>query len=258
MRITVLGCGTSSGVPQIGCHCPVCRSTDPRNKRLRASILVEDRGSLILFDCGPDMRMQLLGADVVRLDALVFTHAHADHIHGIDDIRGVNNAMDAQLPAYGAPEVLDQIRSRFDYAFHPDRHPNGGFWRPSLEPRAFDGPFRIGATTLVPFRQRHGNGASWGFRIGNFAYSTDVDWLDEDAFAALAGVRYWIVDCLRERPHPTHAHLERTMGWIDRLRPERAWFTHMNHEVDFATWCARLPAHVRPAFDGQVIELEEP
>ncbi|WP_027135789.1 MBL fold metallo-hydrolase [Geminicoccus roseus] len=257
MKITVLGCGTSSGVPQIGCSCAVCRSDNPRNKRLRSSILVEDRGTLILFDCGPDLRMQLLAAGVTRLDALVFTHAHADHIHGIDDIRGVNNAMDAVLPAYGDALVLDQVRSRFDYAFHPDRHPSGGFWRPSMEPRVFDGPFTVGSTTLVPFRQRHGHTDSWGFRIGDFAYSTDVDWLDEAAMAQLAGIRFWIVDCLRERPHPTHAHLERTMGWVERLRPERVWFTHMNHEVDYDAWCARLPAHIRPAYDGQVIELED-
>ncbi|HEX2525926.1 MAG TPA: MBL fold metallo-hydrolase [Geminicoccus sp.] len=258
MRITVLGCGTSSGVPQIGCHCPVCLSDDPKNKRLRSSILVEREGTAILFDCGPDMRTQLLAADVGRLDALVFTHAHADHTHGIDDVRGINNSMDAVLPAYGDALVLEQIRARFDYAFHPDRHPSGGFWRPSLDPRPFDGPFEVGALTLVPFRQRHGRTDSWGFRIGNFAYSTDADWLDEQAFATLAGIRWWIVDCLRERPHPTHAHLDRTLAWIERVRPERTWLTHMNHEVDYDSWCRKLPAHVRPAYDGLVIDTERP
>ena len=257
MKVTILGCGTSAGVPQIGCTCAICRSTDPKNKRLRSAILVERQGASILFDCGPDVRMQLLNADVQRLDAMILTHAHADHIHGIDDLRGINNAIDASLPTYGDPLTLDQVKNRFDYAFHSGRHPSGGFWRPSLDARAFDGPFRIGEQEVIPFRQRHGQSDSWGYRIGEFAYSTDVDVLDDLAFDVLTGVRWWVVDALRDRPHPTHAHLERTLGWIERIGAEQAWLTHMNHQVDFAEWCAKLPAHIRPAYDGQVIWLEE-
>ena len=258
MRITVLGCGTSSGVPVVGCTCPVCLSRDPNNTRLRASILVESRGTAILFDSGPDVRYQMLRAGVLRIDAVVYTHAHADHIHGIDDLRQINNVIGTPLPAYADQLVFDRIRARFDYAFHADEMPGGGFWRPSLKAIPIDGPFRIGPIELIPFRQSHGKSDSWGFRIGDFAYSTDALTLDEAAFEALAGTRLWIVDALRDDPHPSHAHLARTLTWIERVRPERAWLTHLNHEVDFETWCARLPAHVRPAHDGLVIETEDP
>jgi phosphoribosyl 1,2-cyclic phosphate phosphodiesterase len=256
MRVTVLGCGTSSGVPMIGCACAVCRSTDPRNHRRRCSILVESRGQTILVDTGPDLRMQLLDAGVAAIDALLYSHAHADHVHGIDDLRSLNNAMERAIDAYAHAAVFARIRSRFEYAFH-DSHNTYGFWRPALRPHEIEGPFRIGEVVVQPIRQGHGRGESWGFRFDRFAYSTDCDHLDEAAFAALAGVEVWIVDALREEPHPSHAHLERTLGWIERVAPRQAFLTHMNHEVDYATWAARLPKGVLPAHDGLVLELAE-
>lgn len=257
MRVTILGCGTSSGVPMIGCTCAVCRSSDPRNKRRRCSILIEALGQVILVDTGPDLRMQLLDADVRHIDALIYTHAHADHVHGIDDLRALNNVMHRSIPAYGEAAILGHIRSRFAYAFLESREALG-YWRPQLDPIVFDGPFRIGPVEIVPFRQRHGRSDSWGLRVGGFAYSTDCDHLDEAAFAALEGVEAWVVDALRDSPHPSHAHLERTLGWIERLRPRRSWLTHMNHEVDYEGWAAKLPAGVAPAYDGLIVELADP
>ncbi|MDX6748418.1 MBL fold metallo-hydrolase [Geminicoccaceae bacterium 1502E] len=256
MRVTVLGCGTSAGVPQIGCGCAVCVSPDPRNKRRRCSILVEAQGRKVLFDTGPDLRQQCLDASIGTIDALIYTHAHADHVHGLDDLRAINNNMMAPIPTYAHGTVLERIRSRFPYAFEGGRSEHG-FWRPHLEAHAVDGPFRIGGLEVLPFAQKHGHGESWGFRIDGFAYSTDADALDERAFDILSGTEIWIVDALRDRPHPSHAHLDRALGWIERVAPRRAFLTHMNHEVDYADWASRLPAGVLPAFDGLVIEMAE-
>jgi len=256
MRVTVLGCGTSSGVPQIGCACRVCRSTDPKNKRRRCSIFVEAKGQRILFDTGPDLREQCLDAGIEAIDALVYTHAHADHVHGIDDLRSINNIVMRAIPTFADAVVIERIRERFPYAFQGGRS-DFGYWRPELEVHVFDGPFAIGPVELIPFVQRHGRSTSFGFRIGRFAYSTDADELDERAFAILAGVEVWIVDALRDRPHPSHAHLDRSLEWIARVKPGRAYLTHMNHEVDYEEWAAKLPPGVAPAHDGLVVELPE-
>lgn len=258
MRVRVLGCGTSAGVPQIGCRCEVCRSEDPRNRRLRCSIFVEAAGLRILVDTGPDLRQQCLEAGIAEVDAILYTHAHADHLHGIDDVRQLNNIVGRAIPAYTHAEVFDRIRQRFGYVFEGGRAPFG-FWRPELEPHPVEeGWFRIRDLEIGMFRQNHGRGSSFGFRIGDFAYSTDVDALDEAAFDMLRGVRVWVVDALREKPHPSHAHLGRTLGWIHRVAPERAYLTHMNHEVDYRRWFERLPRGVEPAWDGLCIELPEP
>jgi phosphoribosyl 1,2-cyclic phosphate phosphodiesterase len=256
MRVTVLGCGTSSGVPQIGCHCRVCRSPDPRNKRRRCSILIETMGQRILVDTGPDLRQQCLDAGIGEIEALLYTHAHADHVHGIDDLRAINNNMMAPIAAYAEASVFARIRERFPYAFEGGQGTHG-WWRPEIRSHLIEGPFRVGPVEIVPFPQKHGRGVSWGFRIGRFGYSTDTDGLDERAFEALRGVEVWIVDALRDRPHPSHAHLDMALSWIDRLSPSQAYLTHMNHEVDYADWAGRLPSGVLPAHDGLVIELPD-
>lgn len=256
MRVTVLGCGTSSGVPQIGCDCAVCRSPDPRNQRRRCSIFIETRGQRILVDTGPDLRQQCLDAGIGEIDALIYTHAHADHVHGIDDLRSINNLIMAPVPTFADAAVFERIRERFPYVFAGGQGSHG-WWRPEIAPHPFSGPFRIGPVEVVPFAQGHGRGTSWGLRIGGFAYSTDADQLDDRVFEIVRGIEVWIVDALRESPHPSHAHLSRALGWIDRAKPARAWLTHMNHEVDYADWCARLPAGVLPAHDGLVIELAD-
>jgi phosphoribosyl 1,2-cyclic phosphate phosphodiesterase len=254
MRVTVLGCGTSSGVPVIGCRCAVCTSREPRNRRRRCAILIEHGPTRLLVDTPPDLRCQCLDAGVDRIDAVLYTHAHADHINGVDDIRQLNIIMDRVIDAYAHVAVMTRIRERFDYAFQP-RDPVRGWWRPTLNPIAIEGPFEIDGMAILPFEQVHGRTPSWGFRIGAFAYSPDVKQLPEQTMAILAGVEVWLVDCLRDRPHPTHAHLEQTLAWIAEIKPRRAVLTHMNHEFDYWDLKRRLPDGVEPAYDGMVLEI---
>jgi len=256
MRVTVLGCGTSSGVPVIGCRCAVCTSREPRNRRRRCAILIEQGSSRLLVDTPPDLRCQCLDAGIDRIDAILYTHGHADHVNGLDDVRALNFLMDRRIDAYGDAAVLEGVRVRFPYAFLPPE-PEKGWWRPAINPIAMDGAFRVGEMDVRPFEQRHGRSPSWGCRVGRFAYSPDVSELADEAFATLDGIAVWIVDCLRERPHPSHAHLERTLAWIERVGPERAILTHMNHEMDYFDLVRRLPAGVEPAYDGMVIDVAD-
>ncbi len=256
MRVTILGCGTSSGVPMIGCSCEVCRSSDPKNKRRRCAITVQHHDTTVLVDTPPELRLQCIDAGVDRLDALLYTHAHADHVNGLDDVRSFNNSMDRPITTFADASVLERIRARFDYAFQPPDTTRGWF-RPCLDPVAMNGPFLVGGLLVQPFEQMHGRNPSWGFRIGDFAYSTDTNRLSDAAFAALEGVDVWIVDCLRDKPHPSHAHLELTLSWIERLKPKRAILTHMSHELDFSDLAGRLPPSVEPAYDGMVIDFDE-
>ncbi len=256
MRVTVLGCGGSGGVPLIGGEWGACDPANPRNRRRRASILVEHGDAAVLVDASPDCRQQLLDAGIRRLDAVLFTHAHADHCHGIDDLRWVNYAMQADLAAYGDSATYRQLKERFAYAFAPlEREANGYYYRPVLRWAEIAGPFSISGIPVLPFRQDHGYTQTLGYRFGAVAYSTDVVRLDEAAFAALAGVEVWIVGCLRERAHPTHAHLARVLEWVDRVGPRRAILTHMNHTLDYADLAARLPEGVEPAYDMMRIEV---
>jgi phosphoribosyl 1,2-cyclic phosphate phosphodiesterase len=257
MKITILGCGASWGVPAIGPDWGRCDPADPRNRRRRCSVLVETRGVLLLIDTSPDLREQLLDAGVGRLDAVLLTHAHADHLHGIDDIRIINRRMGKALPLYSSRDAMAEVERRFGYTLLPS-HPDKLLHRPALIPRIVDGPFRAAGVPVVPFVQDHGYSISLGFRIGGFAYSTDVTALDEAAFAALAGVELWIVDCMRREPHPTHSHLAKTLAWIERVRPRRAVLTHMDQSLDYCELSAELPAGVEPGRDGLAIELPDP
>lgn len=255
MRVTILGCGGSSGVPLIGNVWGNADPANPRNRRRRPSILVENASTTVLVDTGPDMREQLVDAGVQRLDGVLYTHAHADHVHGIDDLRAVNWLTGKPVDVYGDAETLDILDRRFDYCFKP--LPPGGnvYARPVLVPHVVEGPFRVGTIDVVPFVQDHGYSNSLGFRFGRIGYSTDVVRLSDEAFAALEGVETWIVDCVRlEPPHPVHAHWEITRGWIERLKPKRAILTHMNHLMDYDSLCRMLPPGVEPAYDGMVIE----
>ncbi len=257
MKVTILGCGASTGVPAIGPNWGECDPTDPRNRRRRVSLLVEVGEIAILIDTSPDLREQLIDARVRRLDAVLMTHAHADHLHGIDDIRQLNRLMNAAIPLWADANTLAEIRRRFGYALQPPAEP-GHFYRPTLEPNQIEGAFEIGGVTVVPFAQNHGFSATLGFRIGAMAYSTDVTELDDAAFSVIAGVKLWIVDCMRHAPHPTHSHLDKTLGWIERVRPSRAVLTHMDQTLDYRALSAELPAGVEPGRDGLVIELADP
>jgi phosphoribosyl 1,2-cyclic phosphate phosphodiesterase len=256
MRVTVLGCGASTGVPGIGPSWGRCNPEDPRNRRRRGSVLVELRGKIILIDTSPDLREQLIDARVRRLDAVLLTHAHADHLHGIDDLRAVNRLMRAAIPLHLDRATLAELEQRFGYVLEPP-NPDGRFYRPTLSPREIEGPFRIGEVEIEPFEQDHGFSTTLGFRIGGMAYSTDVTMLDENAFETLAGVQLWIVDCLRREAHPTHSHLAKTLQWIERVGPARAILTHMDSSLDYAEFSRELPPGVEPGRDGLVIELPD-
>jgi phosphoribosyl 1,2-cyclic phosphate phosphodiesterase len=248
VKITVLGCGSSLGVPIVGGGWGACDPAEPRNRRRRASIVVEQGDTTLLIDTSPDLRSQLLEAGITRVDAVIWTHAHADHLHGINDLRGLSLTSHERIEGFADRATLGEIDGAFGYLVTGDK-----FYRPVLATSEITGKFRIGDIEIEPFEQDHGFSKSLGFRFGDFAYSTDVVTLPEPAFAALAGTRLWLVDCLREAPHPTHAHLERTLGWIERLRPERAVLTHMSHHTDYQTLIGKLPPGVEPAYDGLIL-----
>jgi phosphoribosyl 1,2-cyclic phosphate phosphodiesterase len=253
----MLGCGPSTGVPAIGPDWGACNPADPRNRRRRASLLLECRGKTVLIDTSPDLREQLLDAKIRRIDAVVLTHAHADHLHGIDDLRAVNRLMNQAIALFADAASLAEVKQRFGYALTPVP-PGGMFFKPTLEPHEIAGAFSAAGLPIAPFRQDHGYSTTLGLRIGALGYSTDVVELDDAAFAALAGVELWIVDCLRYEPHPTHSHLEKTLGWIERVKPRRAILTHLDRQLDYAQLAAQLPPGVEPGQDGLVVELPDP
>lgn len=256
MKVTMLGSGPSWGVPRIGGEWGACDPNEPRNRRSRVSILVEEGSARLLVDTSPDLRQQLLAAKVRGIDAVLFTHAHADHLHGIDDLRSVNRLMHKSLPVYADRRTLDEIRTRFAYVFPAlDPEAKGGFYKPVLEPNEIDGPFVAAGVAVTPIRQDHGFSTTLGFRFGAFAYSTDVIRLDERGFDALAGIEVWIVDCMRRAPHVTHSHLAQTLAWIGRIRPRRAILTHMDESLDYMTLRRELPPGVEPGYDGLTIEV---
>jgi len=264
MKVTILGCGSSGGVPRIGGtdgqgDWGACDPAEPRNRRRRCSILVENGPTRVLVDCSPDMREQLLDARVATLDAVFITHDHADQSHGIDDLRMIAQNMMRRVPVHAGPETLAVLRSRFFYCFEAT---SNGAYPAILEAHEITRPFadiRIGPAdapiTVRAFDQDHGTMVSQGFRFGPVAYSSDVVNLDDAAFAALEGVECWIVDALRYRPHPTHSHVEKTLAWISRVRPRRAILTNLHIDLDYRALLNSLPDCVEPAFDGMTLTI---
>ena len=255
----MLGSGTSSGVPRIGGadgagDWGACDPAEPRNRRRRVSVLVEHGGARLLIDTGPDLREQLLAARVARLDAVFLTHDHADHAHGIDDLRQVFHAMGTPVACFASAATWAVLRPRFGYVFEGTK-----FYPPTCTATTLDGPVTVGEMVVTPFQQNHGNIDSTGFRVEAggraLAYSTDVKALDGRAIAALTGLDLWVVDALRRNPHPTHSHLAQTLDWIAEYRPARSVLTHMDQSMDYRSLAAELPAGVEPGYDGLVIEL---
>jgi len=255
MRLTILGTGTSMGVPVIGCRCAVCSSPDPHNKRLRTSALLEIDGLNLLFDAGPDLRQQALAAGLARIDAVLLTHAHADHVAGLDDLRPLNFAQRSAIPLYGTARTLAFIRERFGYAF---TNSSEGSTRPALELVEIDGQatFQIGGVTVTPFDVQHGTWTITGFRIGGLGYVTDASTIPAASLAHLRDLDLLVLNALRTTPHPTHLSLNEALTLIDELRPRRALLVHMTHDMEHETINAALPEHVRLAHDGQVVEVQ--
>jgi phosphoribosyl 1,2-cyclic phosphate phosphodiesterase len=260
VRVTILGCGGSGGVPQLGGpdgagDWGACDPAEPRNRRTRSSILLDGPEGRLLVDAGPDLREQLLRERVGRVDAILFTHAHADHIGGLDELRPLNRALGAALPAIGTRETLRELRARFSYVFREPTPPV--FYRPALEPReiAPGETLRLAGLDVTVFRQDHRVMETLGLRIGRFAYSTDVLQFPPESEAFLDGLDTWVVGCFQRAPHSVHAWVERVVGWVERFRPRRAVLTHMSGDLDWAWMRRELPPGIEPAFDGLTFEV---
>ena len=263
LRVTVLGSGTSHGVPSIGCDCAVCRSTDPRDRRSRPSILIEIQDAAappfaqavrsILVDTSTDLRAQALALDVRRVDAILFTHAHADHVFGLDDVRRYNQMQKEAIPCFADAETLASLRRMFAYIFEPPSQQGGGI--PKLSLFRIAGPFTLGGVEVVPVPLLHGRLPVLGFRIGSFAYLTDCNRIPDASWPLLDGVKTVILDALRHRPHSTHFSVAESVEVVARLGAERAYFTHICHDLPHAETCAALPPGVELAYDGLVMEI---
>ena len=255
-RLTVLGSGTSMGVPTLGCHCRVCRSSDPRDNRTRPSVLLSRAGRNVVIDTTPDFRFQALRAGIDRLDAVVFTHGHADHILGFDDIRPFNLRQNAHLPVYASAETVAILRRTFAYAF--DGSPAVSTV-PQVTLNIIEGPFDLCGAELVPVPAVHGPMSVLGFRFGRAAYLTDFSGLPDPSKELLRGLDDLVLDALRDTPHPMHLTVEQALAVVSQLTPRRAWFTHIAHELPHAETNARLRAqgfpHVQLAYDGLSFEV---
>jgi len=263
MRFTILGCGSSGGVPRLGGHWGACDPENPKNRRQRCSMLVErvsDAGTTtVLIDTSPDLRNQLLTAEVGRLDGVIYTHAHADHVHGIDDLRMIVFNMKQRLQVWADGNTQDDLISRFAYAFV---QPKASPYPPILDLNTIQGDTVIdgpgGAITFKPFEVGHGSIDALGFRINDLAYLPDVATIPDAAWADLQDLDIWIVDALRRDPHPTHSHLANTLDWIAQAKPKQAVLTNMHIDLDYDTVLHETPDHVQPAYDGMVLTYTLP
>ena len=253
-RVIVLGSGTSHGVPMIGCSCTVCTSTDPRDVRLRPSIYVEVPGrARILVDTTPDLRQQVLRHGITRVDAVLFTHSHADHILGLDDMRRFNTIQGGPIPCYANSVAWDILKRTFYYAF--DGLPRMGGGVPQVEEFEASAPFTVGGVHIVPVPLWHGTMPILGYRFGRFAYLTDCSRIPDESWPLLDGVETLVLGALRDEPHPTHFTVAEALEAVARAAPQRAYFTHMNHDLGHAATNARLPAGVELAYDGLVLDV---
>lgn len=260
IRATILGCGSSGGVPRLGNRWGTCDPSNPKNRRRRCSLLVERAGpqgvTQVLIDSGPDLVPQLLDANVATLDAVVYTHAHADHIHGIDDLRQLVFNARRKMPLWADRQTADALLQRFRYIFEA---PEGSAYPPICELQLIEGPVTVdgpgGAITFQPFRVQHGDITALGFRIGGLVYLPDVSQIPEEAWPLIEGAHSFICDALRPEPHPSHAHLALALDWIARSGCQRAIITNMHIDMDYDQVMAATPPHVIPAHDGLVLTV---
>ncbi|HPF46784.1 MAG: MBL fold metallo-hydrolase [Alphaproteobacteria bacterium] len=255
MKITILGSGTSQGVPRIGGKLNngwgLCDPNNPKNRRRRVSIMVEEGDTRVIVDTGPDFREQALSAGITTLDAVLYTHDHADHTHGIDDLRAFSQNMNKRVPIYSNKHTLKILQERFGYIFKGRKN-----YDAICEAHEIDlAPFRIGGFDIQPMALVHGAIFSYGYRFGKMCYCTDFNDIPKETYKHLYDLDLWIVDCLREEPHPTHCHLEQTLGYIEEFKPKRAVLTHMTAELDYETLKNKLPKGVEPAYDGLVLNI---
>jgi phosphoribosyl 1,2-cyclic phosphate phosphodiesterase len=259
VRLVFLGTGTSFGVPQIGCACRTCTSTDPRDRRTRTAALIEQDGKRLLIDTPPELRLQLVGARVDRLDAVLYTHAHADHVHGIDDLRALSVRQGAPLPAYGSPETLAELAAKFPYIFDPTRQAHPGTSRPELVPYPLDlaGPTTIAGMPVLALPLPHGAHTVLGYRVGPIAYLTDVKEIPAAARERLKGLQVLVLNALLPRPHPLHLSIPEAVAAAQQIGARRTFLTHLTHDTPHAELTANLPDGIEPAYDGLVIEVDK-
>jgi len=250
MELTILGCGTSTGVPVIGCHCTVCSSTQSRNRRTRSSLLIRQQGSNILIDTSTDLRAQSLANGLERIDAVLFTHPHADHIHGIDDLRAFNLAQEGPIPCYGSAATIGRVRTVFDYIFTDNS--NDG-WKPNLTTHTVDGPFEAAGVEVAPVAIQHGAAEIFGYRVGPVAYLTDCSAIPKKSAPLIKGVDVLILGALRHKPHPTHFTIEQAIEASREIGAKRTILTHLSHNVDYDRENGELPEGVELAYDGMVM-----
>jgi len=252
LKLTVLGSGTSTGVPVLGCHCAVCSSSDPRNSRTRCSVLLEWSGRKVLIDTATDFRQQALREGIEQIDSVLFTHAHADHVHGIDDLRTFTLRTGNAIPAYADRGVLDRLKGLFSYIFSESDAPG---YRPRLQVNEVVGPFDLFGQTVVPIPLLHGPGESLGYRVGNLAYIVDCSALPESSWRLLQGLEVLVIDALRFREHESHFSISEAIEVAKKLRVPRTLLTHLTHDIDYPRHAAGLPDGVEFAYDGQTLTL---
>jgi phosphoribosyl 1,2-cyclic phosphate phosphodiesterase len=254
MRLTFLGTGTSNGIPIIGCDCPVCTSSDPRDRRSRTSAVIHQNGRNILIDTATELRLQAINTGLKRVDAVLFTHAHADHLGGFDDLRRFNEIDQSNLPVYAGADTAQHLRDRFDYAFKKQFPFYGG--KPDLDLHEFDGSFTLFDDTVTPIPVMHGTWIVHGFRIGPLAYLTDAKHIPDSSMDLLRDAEVLVLNALRERSHPTHLNLDEALEVIDEVRPKRAYLVHLAHDLSHETASANLPEHISVAWDGLTIDID--
>lgn len=262
LQVTILGCGTSTGVPLIHCDCKICKSKNPKNKRLRASIFVEVRGKCFLIDTSTDLRQQAIQNKLKRIDTILFTHPHADHVSGIDEVRSFNYIQKEVIPAFGNQWTYHELKSRYPYIFTPKGKPEGGIV-PQIDLKLLDAKihsFKTQGIDIIPISVMHGSQECVGYRIDSFAYMTDCSYIPDDSFQRLRDLDLLILDCVRIAPHNTHLNLERALEVVNRLKPRQTVLTHLSHDFDYTEWTrrskkAKLPKGVTLAYDGMKIKI---